>query len=140
MGIYRVHPNFRVVVLANPPERGVGEWLGTEMMHLFDFHDLEVRPVRLYPCLRRSCDLLLFSSLFSPACRFPPQLYGATSYTSPQETLSLLSSLQPELDRRLIANISEAASALESLRRSQLAEGASTSRGTVPLFELIHHT
>jgi len=103
MRIYPVHPNFRVIALATPPERGTGEWLGTEMMHLFDFHDLDV--------------------------------YGATSYADPIQTASLLSKLLPELDGPLLHNISDAAAALEGLRRTQAAEGGA-STGTVRTLSL----
>lgn len=39
--IFPVHHNFRVIALATPPERGTAEWLSTELMHIFDFHDID---------------------------------------------------------------------------------------------------
>lgn len=39
-GIYRVHPAFRVVALATPPKRHAEEWLANELMHAFDFHEV----------------------------------------------------------------------------------------------------
>eukprot|EP01135_Chromosphaera_perkinsii_P009987 Nk52_evm22s1992 gene=Nk52_evmTU22s1992 len=45
-GIYCIHPNFRLVALAEPPAKGkTGEWLSSEVMSMFNFHYL--RPLHL---------------------------------------------------------------------------------------------
>lgn len=57
--VFRVHEAFRCLALATPPERGSGEWLGTELMHLFDFHDLESYGATSYAAPGHMSDLLL---------------------------------------------------------------------------------
>lgn len=42
-GIWRVHPSFRIVALAEPPESGGGgskRWLDSELLTLFLYHHL----------------------------------------------------------------------------------------------------
>ena len=56
--IFPVHPNFRVMALAVPPERGSAEWLSTELMHIFDFHDVEAYNAASYVNPTRTAALL----------------------------------------------------------------------------------
>jgi hypothetical protein len=39
-GILRIHPSFRIVALANPPQAGKGDWLQAELIPLFAFHNV----------------------------------------------------------------------------------------------------
>lgn len=40
-GIMRIHPDFRIIALAEPPAMNVkGNWLTSEMLSLFVFHEM----------------------------------------------------------------------------------------------------
>lgn len=44
-GVYKIHPSFRIVALAEPPvlNSNTGQWLNSELLNLFLFH--EMRPL-----------------------------------------------------------------------------------------------
>ena len=47
-GVYRIHPSFRIIGLAEPPELNsmAGQWLNSELLNAFLFH--EMRPLEKY--------------------------------------------------------------------------------------------
>lgn len=44
-GIFKIHPSFRIIALAEPPviNSASGQWLNSELLSLFLFH--EIRPL-----------------------------------------------------------------------------------------------
>ena len=47
-GVFRIHPSFRIVALAEPPvlSSATGQWLNAEMLSMFLFHSMNPLPIK----------------------------------------------------------------------------------------------
>lgn len=48
LGVLRIHPSFRIIALAEPPNltTPAGQWLNAEMLSLFLFHSMDPLPIK----------------------------------------------------------------------------------------------